>query len=197
VPIFLERFLLVVCATAFYGIVFANAMQIDIHYRIGIGITLVGFAYILGHAVHTSNSVARSKEAPSNPNNNKVPEAIQKIDTEQQRVFLPPDVDVAYLRSLCEGKTQLQADAATAIYLGKWTTVSGRVRDVEKFPDGFRVRIRTEASDPVSVAILFSERWADQISILKRGSLVHAIGRVKDVYEGGVALSEGEIGSKD
>ena len=51
-PVFLERFLLVVIATAFWQIVMSNAMKLDIHYRIGIGIVLVGLAYISAHAVH-------------------------------------------------------------------------------------------------------------------------------------------------
>jgi hypothetical protein len=52
VPVLLERFVLVVLATAFWQIVMSNAMRLDIHYRIGIGIVLVGLAYITAHAVH-------------------------------------------------------------------------------------------------------------------------------------------------
>lgn len=52
VPVFLERFLLVVLATAFWQIVMSNAMKLDIHYRIGIGIVLIGLAYITAHAVY-------------------------------------------------------------------------------------------------------------------------------------------------
>ena len=58
-PVFLERFLLVVCTAAFYGVVISNSMQIDGHYRASIGIVLVGIAYILGHTVHRTNQAAQ------------------------------------------------------------------------------------------------------------------------------------------
>jgi hypothetical protein len=49
VPVFIERFLMVVCAAAFYGFVLNNAMSLDIHQRISLGLVLVGAAYFLGH----------------------------------------------------------------------------------------------------------------------------------------------------
>jgi hypothetical protein len=60
VPVFLERFLLAVLATVFAGVVIFNTMQIDGHYRIGIGVVLMGMAYIIGHAVYQSSQKARS-----------------------------------------------------------------------------------------------------------------------------------------
>jgi hypothetical protein len=52
VPIFLERFLLYLCAGAVLGFVINNGMGLDIHQRIGLGIALVGIAYFLGHTAY-------------------------------------------------------------------------------------------------------------------------------------------------
>jgi hypothetical protein len=52
VPVFIERFLLVVCAATFYGLVITNAMNFSNLQRIGMGCTLVGVALFLGATVH-------------------------------------------------------------------------------------------------------------------------------------------------
>ena len=48
VPVFIERFLLVVCAAAFYGMVITNTMSFNGLQRIGLGCALVGIALFLG-----------------------------------------------------------------------------------------------------------------------------------------------------
>ena len=48
VPIFIERFLIVVCAAAFYGLVITNSMNFDGIQRLGLGCALVGAALFLG-----------------------------------------------------------------------------------------------------------------------------------------------------
>lgn len=70
VQLFIERFLIVVCATAFYGLIINNTMGLDIHQRISLGIVLVGAAYFLGHTAHKGNRPApitntAPKDAPT------------------------------------------------------------------------------------------------------------------------------------
>jgi hypothetical protein len=62
VPIFLERFLLYLCAAAFLALVLVNGMGLNIHQRIGLGVTLVGAAYFLAHTVERIKD-----QAPANP----------------------------------------------------------------------------------------------------------------------------------
>ncbi|MFY9845192.1 MAG: hypothetical protein WA718_18295 [Terriglobales bacterium] len=52
VPVFIERFLLVVCAAAFYGMVISNNMNFDGLQRIGLGCALIGTALFLGATVY-------------------------------------------------------------------------------------------------------------------------------------------------
>lgn len=70
VQLFIERFLIVVCATAFYGLIINNTMGLDIHQRISLGIVLVGAAYFLGHTAHKGNrpapiTITAPKDAPT------------------------------------------------------------------------------------------------------------------------------------
>jgi hypothetical protein len=47
VPVFIERFLLAVCAVAFYGLVINNNMSFNGLQRIGLGCALVGLPCFL------------------------------------------------------------------------------------------------------------------------------------------------------
>jgi hypothetical protein len=70
VPIFIERFLIVVCAAAFYGLVVNNTMGLDVHQRIGLGVILVGAAYLLGHTAYKqrpTNVPVPAATAPAEP----------------------------------------------------------------------------------------------------------------------------------
>ena len=68
-PIFLERFLLYLCAGAFLGFVVNNGMGLDVHQRIGLGIALVGIAYFLGHTAYKSKPISpvQIQSAPTMP----------------------------------------------------------------------------------------------------------------------------------
>src|SRR6266480_5833120 len=52
VYVFLERFLLAICALAFWNLVINNSMHLDGHYRAALGVVLIGVAYAIGHAVY-------------------------------------------------------------------------------------------------------------------------------------------------
>jgi len=79
VPIFIERFLIVVCAAAFYGLVITNAMGFDLHQRIGLGLVLIGAAYFLGHTAY-------KKPSPTAP----IPAATAPAQPSQQNTTTGP-----------------------------------------------------------------------------------------------------------
>lgn len=49
-----------VCAAAFFGLVIINSMNLDTHQRIGLGVAIVGFAYLVGATVHRLNNAPES-----------------------------------------------------------------------------------------------------------------------------------------
>ena len=65
VPVFIERFLMVVCAAAFYGLVITNNMNFNSLQRIGLAFALVGLALFLGATAYKQTHPASS--APSVP----------------------------------------------------------------------------------------------------------------------------------
>ena len=73
-PIFIERFLLYLCAAAFLAFVLNNGMSLDIHQRIGLGITLVGLAYFLGHTAYKKPKLSTAPQtvisSPAQPSIN-------------------------------------------------------------------------------------------------------------------------------
>jgi hypothetical protein len=66
VPIFIERFLMVVCAAAFYGLVVTNNMNMDAARRVCLGIALVATALFLGLTSYKPNR-GSSQATPGNP----------------------------------------------------------------------------------------------------------------------------------
>jgi hypothetical protein len=52
VYVVLERFVLAICALAFYNLVISNSMHLDGNYRVALGIVVIGIAWGVGHAVY-------------------------------------------------------------------------------------------------------------------------------------------------
>jgi hypothetical protein len=195
VSVFLERFLLVVCAAAFYGIVISNTMQIDIQYRIGIGLTLLGIAYILGHAVYTTNhpnKTAVSASTDGSPDQKDKSQPIQEKIPAEQQIFLPDDITPEYLCGLYRDKTEMQGDALAAPYQGKWMKFSGSVQNVRQIEDKFVVMLWIIEGE-IDGRCTFDKRWSDQVTVLKVGSSVKAIGKVRFINRHGMDFNDCEF----
>jgi tRNA_anti-like len=195
VPIFLERFLLYLAAGAFLGSVIYNGMGLDVHQRIGLGIALVGTAYFLGHTAYKPKatpatqiqSARTTAEAPKPEPSKSEPAESPNLN----RIFLPADIDPAYLRSLYKDNTALQAAALASPYLGKWMIISGSVSDIEKdYGGNFIISID---HNQITMLLRFTPRWAEQVSVLKRGSKIRATGKLDFINSHGVALRDCEF----
>jgi hypothetical protein len=64
VPVWLEKFALVVLAAAFGGIVILNALKLDGIQRIGIGIAILGVSVYIAQTIHVFNQSKAAQEAP-------------------------------------------------------------------------------------------------------------------------------------
>jgi hypothetical protein len=68
VPVFLERFVLPVLATALIGVIVLNPFRFDWQQQLSLAIAVVAFAYFVGHSVHKLNNPPKpitSFEVPS------------------------------------------------------------------------------------------------------------------------------------
>ena len=205
VPVFLERFLLVVCAAAFYGIVILNSMQIDGHYRAGVGLILVGLAYVLGHTVYRTNQAAKVPEnratdaaragplpTPTIPKQTAVDSPVTTLATMPGISFLSEDITPPFLMSLYKINTEIQAEKLVASYLGQWMTVSGEVVDVAKSGDSDH-RPMVQAGPGGAYLFKFSPVWEGRVSGIRRASHITVTGRLEQVHSLFITLNDCEI----
>lgn len=60
VPVFLEKFILPVLATAVTALVILNPMKFDTSSRIALAVGLIAFAYLASHQIHLRNEMLRA-----------------------------------------------------------------------------------------------------------------------------------------
>lgn len=65
-PIWLERFVLAVCGTAFIAIVLLNTMKFDWTQRITLGVAILAFSYFVAHTLYEQHNVQSPQQAPAN-----------------------------------------------------------------------------------------------------------------------------------
>lgn len=93
-----------------------------------------------------------------------------------------------YLVGLLAGKTDLQAKADVAEYVGKWMRVSGPLANVHP-NDRLVVVLATQA-----VAYLyFGKEWTGTLATIPPGHVVEVVGRIESVQQSGVSLDNCEL----
>jgi hypothetical protein len=194
VPVFLERFLLTMLAALELAVI-TNPMSFDATQRITGGLAVAFFAYFVAHTVHKANNPPKAKTSFA-----AVQEAAKdRAGASPERIFLPPDVSAAYLAGLSDGNTQAQMSTMASAYIGKWLNISGSVDEVvdQHIPatgGEFLVAILVDDPKRQIVSILgFDGRWAERLSILRRGYRIKASGKLKSVASGGLALEQCEL----
>jgi len=101
------------------------------------------------------------KERIAKEQRDKVIEGLEKAT---DSVSLSP----SQLIKLYEGRTTIQGEKLAAVYEGKWITVSGKVRDVEKhYLGGARILLDQDNGPPVFLA--FAKGVSDAVSVLGKG----------------------------
>jgi len=120
---------------------------------------------------------AVSEPPPAPLNSPKPPE------NQQGRNFIEEGVSYADLVDRLAGKTDLQKDALTAPYRGKWMRNVGLFNDVtSSINGGVLVFIRLERAG--SVACAFNAEWREQIAAINVGDLVTFDGMLDSLTRG-------------
>lgn len=104
------------------------------------------------------------------------------------RIFLQ-GVDADALMKLYKERTEVQAEKAAAIYIGKWMRVTGTVRDIQRSVRRGRTVYLQERNTPS----LHFKKGFGQLDILHRGDVIHAEGRVWAITGSIVILDDCEI----
>src|SRR5271168_3170282 len=61
VPLWLERFILPICAAVVFGVVILNPLKLDWQQRLALFIAISAFAYFLAHTIHKPKIVAAAE----------------------------------------------------------------------------------------------------------------------------------------
>ena len=117
----------------------------------------------------------------------------------EDRVFI--DVTPAYLVSLFEGHTHIQAAKLAEAYVGKWMKVSGRLGDVmrSEVAQTFsqvtfkRSSVFDAGGEHFGVFMYFDGTWDDRVAVLRRGDSITVIGQLERVNRDGVHLGNCEL----
>jgi hypothetical protein len=104
----------------------------------------------------------------------------------EERVFVTEDV--AFLASLYEGRTSVQADRLAEIYYDKWMRLAGEVSDVTSNLLSF-----SHVSDKPLVLVGFNEDWATKFEMVKHGDTATVQAKIKLINSTFVIFQDGEL----
>jgi len=124
--------------------------------------------------------------------------ATEKKNSEaERRTFLPEHVTVHFLAEQRRGKTDVQADAALSIYIGKWMRITGPVFNVTSNPSFATISLSQQGSKPEAI---FGEgvhcrfpRHLEQLAVIHRDQMITIVGKIQAIDARGVDLQECEL----
>jgi hypothetical protein len=137
-------------------------------------------------------SVVAVRSAPAEPDN-----LAPQPAPDGERIIL--DLKPVDLTDLYKSHTSAQAQGLAAVYVGKWMQVSGPLDDAAVFGNFVQVTFQ-DAPRLYSVGFIymyFQPRWFDRLSVLRRGSVIPVLGRVRDIGAAEVHLEDCELVDAD
>jgi hypothetical protein len=117
------------------------------------------------------------------------------ISSTENRVILGPNLTPEVLMRLCVGKTQVQAQRAIQLYIGKWMKVKGLVEDVSASDNWTTVRIApaTGSSDGYADVALYFRDQREHVEVLQKGDHIVALGEIESISDSSVGLEKCEL----
>jgi hypothetical protein len=103
------------------------------------------------------------------------------------------DISAEYLIDLYRGRTTIQADALMAMYLGKWITVTGKVANVWKSRDGYKMIIFVGGDLTKLVTLDFDLGGNEHVAYLTRDSDITVHGKIESATGTGLEMIECSI----
>ena len=103
------------------------------------------------------------------------------------------------LIALIKGKTQIEADAVTGLYIGTWLRIQGRVYEVSEESEKISVDLKLEETSSLILILSdFDKIWRDRVKIISIGETVTVVGEIAYIrpFMDGVGYSVGHIGLK-
>lgn len=118
----------------------------------------------------------------------------------EPRVFVGPEVTVAFLTGLYKDRTEVQGRALTKPYIGKWMRYAGIFEDLREagWPEGattmaFKYEPTPGDLPPWYLSATFDKSWRHRLEILTPGTTATVIGKISRISDAGVILDECEL----
>ena len=89
--------------------------------------------------------------------------------------------------------TSVQAQRLLDVYVGKWMRVAGALGDADDFGDFIQVTFTGRPQAEHHVYMYFDMKWADRLTMIKKGRHINVVGRVKNVDSASVHLEKCEL----
>lgn len=102
-----------------------------------------------------------------------------------EKVFVPDGVTPSSLMALCDGKTAMQAEALTNVYVGKWIEISGSLTNISDHGESLyvSVNVATVFSGMRTTATVWLTFKGDRdfLEMLQKGAQLVAIGKIRRI----------------
>jgi hypothetical protein len=111
------------------------------------------------------------------------------LTTAGQRIVI--DINPKYIFDLIGDKISTEADRLTAPYIGKWITLSGKVKNVSV--GQYSGKITTEEVDDYQIGFEFSPSWNERLNIITTGENILVRGKIYQIRRYRLELVECEL----
>jgi hypothetical protein len=97
------------------------------------------------------------------------------------------------LTGIFKNRTTWQGQKLAATYIGKWMTVSGSVKDIERFREQIRVGFSVAKFADPTVIMYFENEFVEPVSALVKGDKITVRGQVVRIESSHVSLENCEL----
>ena len=135
-PLWIERYLIPICAVIVFGLVILNPLKFDWQQRLSLLIAISVFAYFLAHTVHKPKAGSPPPVVtPTDPRIGVLEQQVNDLRSEQQRLLEQEKESREQEKKRSEIQTKLaQLTNEGIVIRSKWTQVLGQPEDIQRIP---------------------------------------------------------------
>jgi hypothetical protein len=114
-------------------------------------------------------------------------------DEARKRTYV--DVAPSYLTKFFDNHTAIQARKLLEVYIGNWMCVSGILKDIDGRVgrDWVTVSLEKTLADPLILFYFDKKKWADQITMLPRGTKITIAGQIDQIDSMSIRFEHCEV----
>jgi len=119
------------------------------------------------------------------------PATAHATEVDEERIFI--DVNPEYLGGFFKQYTDMQAQRLFNPFIGKWIEKSGTLGEVNLVKHTDLIQVLFQEQADTNLIMFFSVKWADHLSVLRRGDPLTVAGRIGSGKANAVVLDDCEL----